>query len=106
MQDGLLPLAELGLQLLGGGGLLLDEIGLLGGIGLEIEQFALGLAFFLLVNDELEVAVDDGAGAEVVGVADGGMAEVREVAGGFAAGELGERGGAFLQLGIDLGLEL
>ena len=41
VQDGLLPVAELGLELFGDGGLLLDEIGLLGGIGLEVEEFAL-----------------------------------------------------------------
>src|SRR4051812_24177548 len=69
VEDGVLPLAHLGLQLGGDVGLLIEEVGLLGGIGLEVEEFllanngsprALPLPFRLLVflvNDELVVSL-------------------------------------------------
>ena len=106
VQHGVLPGAELGLQFLGEGGLLLDEIVLFSRVGLEIEEFVLGIALLWFLNHELELAVDDGAGAKVVGCAERGMAEVLKVASGFAPLEFDERCRPFLQLGIDVGLHV
>jgi len=44
LQHGPLPFAEPSLQLFGDGGFLLGEIGFLGGIRLEVEEFAFWIA--------------------------------------------------------------
>jgi len=44
LQHGLLPFAEPGLQFCGDGGFLLGEIGFLGGIRQEVEEFAFRIA--------------------------------------------------------------
>ena len=103
LQHGLLPLVELCLQVFGGGRLLLNEIGFFGMIGLKVEKFSFGITSLLLVNHEFEVGVDNGPGTEVVGIADGRVAEVGEVAGGNAAHEFDEWRGTPLQFGVDPG---
>ena len=61
-------------------------------------------ASFSVVDDEFVTVVEDGAGAGVVGVGDGGVMVDAEIAGEEAGHLLDERGGAFLEFGVEIGL--
>ena len=90
------------LKLGGDGGLLLETVNLLGWVGFEVEEFMFWITTVLLVDDELEAAIDDGARTKVVHFARDRMTVVLEVPGRFATHEFGERRGALLQLGINV----
>src|SRR5262245_16114336 len=77
--DRALPLAKFHLELVGLCGFAADEIGFLRWVGFKIEEFTFGGAVRLLVHDQFEMAVDDCAGAKVIGVRGQGLAEVFKV---------------------------
>ena len=84
-QDRVLPLEEFRLEFLGEVGLFVDDVGCLCRVCLKVEKFEAGDGFFAFVDEEFVMTVDDGAGAEIVGVGDHWVTEVGKVACGFAA---------------------
>ena len=77
LQHGTLPITQLAIQHRSGLWMAGDQISLLRGVGVEVEELVRRLALRGLMDDQLEATVDNRPRAEVVGLRDGSLMTVK-----------------------------